>query len=391
MSPIHIAHILPSLALDRGGPPRSVAGLCRAQASLGAEVTFVVGGGQPQPEPSSTQLDGVKVIYGNHMPLPFEIPALSMVRLIRRAVSKADIIHIHSIWNGTVTTAATLCRHQGKPYVLSPRGMLDKNNVQHRKYFKKAYQLLIERHTLAGAAGWHFLDVSERADCCWPPRKYQGVIIAPNGLDVESIQTIAKTSCQEVLKNPDPSLVFLGRLHSIKGLEIQVEALQILRESAIRATLYLIGPDDGVGENIVKFAHRLNVSDHVKRVGPIYNGERYAILREATAVLLTSHYECNAVAAAETLAAGGLLVATDSCNLDTVAAAGAAIVVPRNPTAVANAIMDILAQPQRAQQIRAAALAYSAQYLDWSILAQRILEFYGSVIERHSQSAACVE
>ncbi len=185
--------------------------------------------------------------------------------------------------------------------------------------------------------------------------------------------------------------MFLGRLHSIKGLEIQVEALQILRESAIRATLYLIGPDDGVGENIFKLARRLGVSEHVKRVGPVYGEERYAILREAAAVLLTSHRECNAVAAAETLAAGGLLVATDSCNLNTAAAAGAAVVVPRTAAAIANAIIDLPAQPQRAQQIRAAALAYSAQYLDWSILAQRILEFYGSVIERHGQSAACVE
>ena len=381
---LRILHVIPSTGLDRGGPSRSVLELCRAQARMGATVALFTGGEPEQPGGNTEK--GMELLFAKHLPLPFEIPNHRSLYKLRTEIAKAEIVHLHSLWNGTITLAAILCRRAQKPFVLSPRGMLDRTNVAHRRRLKALYYRLLEHRNLAAVAGWHFLDKNEQSGCQWfssPQMNNKPVLIMPNGLEVDKISSRAEAvkTCVLDKHTNTVKLLFLGRLHPIKGLNMQVEILSRLRRNGIDACLYLVGPDDGAAGEIIQIARRLGVIDHLYITGPIYTDERYALLKKSDAVLLTSYYECNSMTAAETAAVGGVLVGTETCHLDVLNEAGAAVVVRRSAAEMEKAIGTLLKTPGKAKKLRNVAQNYAKRNLSLARLGSSTLEFYRKILE----------
>lgn len=322
---------------------------------------------------------------GRHLRSPFEIPGPRLAANLWQAIGRADIVHLHSVWNGTISLSEIICRIKGVPYVLSPRGMLDAHNMQRRPWLKKVAYHAFERGNLAGVAGWHFLDQTEQEGCSWlpPAANARKVLIAPNGLDVASIDASADRPPVSFPWNQsgEINLVFLGRIHPIKGLELALEAVRVLADAGVRCVLHLIGPDDGCLNDLLEYARALRIADRVKHLGAIYGEERFSILRQADAVILTSHYECNSVTAAETIAAGGLLIATDTCHMEVARGAGAAVVVPRDRFKLAEAIREHVKDPARSKYARESARRFARESLAWPPLAERMIAFYHRVLE----------
>ena len=380
---IRVLHVLPSIAPDRGGPSRSVLGLARAEAQAGADVEFVAAHAVGEVDVASA--GGINLSGGLHLRSPFEIPGPGLAANLWQAIGRADIVHLHSVWNGTISLSEIICRIKRVPYVLSPRGMLDAHNMQRRPWLKKAAYSALERSNLAGVAGWHFLDQTEQEGCSWmlPAANVHNVLVAPNGLDVISIEASAARPPASFPLNQagEIILVFLGRIHPIKGLELVLEAVRTLVDAGVRCVLHLIGPDDGCLNKLLDYARALQVANRVKHLGPIYGEERFSILRHADAVVLSSHYECNSVTAAETIAAGGLLIATDTCHLEVARRAGAAVVVPRDRSRLAEAIGEYVNDQVRSKQIRESARRFAQESLAWPPLAERMIAFYHRVLE----------
>ena len=311
-----------------------------------------VSGERVEPEAS------LPIASGAYLPAPFHIPGPALIGTLSAAIESSEVVHLHSVWNGMITIAGMLCRRRRRPMLLSPRGMLDRHNMRRRGWFKQAYLRLVERANLEAMAGFHFLDESEFQGCDWlqavgrVPR-----IVQPNGLDHEDLrQRLARVSpgvLRATVEDPEAfHLVFLGRLNVIKGLELQVELLSELRRAGVNAHLHWIGPDDGEGESLRRRASALAVDPYLHALGPIYGDERLRWLQEADAVLLTSHYECNSVMAAEAMSVGAVLLATDTCHLDQAQAAGAACVVPRSLHALRDAATRLLSDSGAAESQR---------------------------------------
>lgn len=379
---MRIVHIVPTLDLERGGPSRSVAGLASAQASLGSEIVLVAGRSAAN---SSAASEGVDVRLGAHLPGPFEIPALGLTRELRAAIESAQLVHLHSLWNGTTTVAEMICRRQGKPFVLSPRGMLASYSLRQRRRLKSAYLCAVERRNLEFAAGFHFLDEAERRGSGWF-RQLRGVpfVVIPNGLDMEQIHGGASMPGAEAFAGlPDAAirLVFLGRLDPIKGLDLQVRTLAVLRSRGIDAHLYLVGPDYGEERGLRTLAAALNVQEHLTFVGPIYDARRLAMLKHATAVLLTSHYECNSRSGAEAMGVGGVLIAARRCHVDIAMAAGAVIGLPAEPEAFAREIEKVASDAGYAGRLREQAACFARLRLPWRSVAGQTLAFYERVLQ----------
>lgn len=399
---LRIVHVVPGLDPAAGGPSRCVLGLARAQAACGPSVELVAGGkalkdsvGIVEPTVStSTGYDSLLVHYGPLITRHFSIPAPRLTVALHRAIEAADIVHIHSLWNGMITQAGWHARWCHKPVVLSPHGMLDAHNMRRRGRFKQWYLRLVEQRNLDALAGFHFLDETERAGCDWlSPARERPAIIQPNGLDLEGLRqrhaTVpADLPARAVADRTARDLVFLGRLNVIKGLELQLAALADVRSAGQPVHLHWIGPDDGEWPNLRQLAASLGVAEALHWHGPLYGDERLDWLRAADAVLLTSHYECNSVMAAETLAVGGVLLATDTCHLDRAAMAGAARVVPRAREPLSAALLDLLQDEEAARSLREGGTAFARAELDWGPLAARMLDFYRELLDGSRPCAA---
>ncbi len=379
---LRVVHVVPSLHVAGGGPARSVLRLAAAQQRLGARVCVVTGNGGDTGNDASRENSSpnLKVRRCGHLPLPFEIPDLKMLRVLEEEISHADLVHLHSLWNGTITAAARIARNSAVPYVISPRGMLDPAAVQQRRPLKRLYRKLVDRSTSEGAAGFHFLTPDERKTAVWPPRVGQRTAVIPNGIDVAAVQRAADAFSPSLFADGGPNLLFLGRLHPTKGLGLQLDVLRLLKDRGVEARLFFVGPDDGEAARLRQLAAEKDVDDRTQILAPVYGDERFALLKGADCVLLTSHFEGNSVSAMETMAVGGLLVATDTTHLDDAAQHDAAIVVERKARTVADAVIRILENPELARSLRRKAADYARSKLESAVIARRMLAFYNEVL-----------
>ena len=397
---LKVLHVVPGLDPAAGGPSRCVPGLARAQAANGASVSLVTGGtatpsaGEMSGAGAGGSSNGLLISQGPILLQRHAIPAPRLMSILHRSIRTADIVHLHSLWNGVITGAAWLARRHRKPVVLSPHGMLNARNIKRRGGFKRWYLRLVDGRNLEALAAFHFLDETERAGCAWlPSARHKPYVIQPNGLDIDNLNRRLQSAPLEwapfaVSGSREQKLVFLGRLNVIKGLELQLETLANLRTAGEAVSLHWIGPDDGEWPKLKALASRLGVADALHWHGPVYGDERLGLLRAADAVLLTSHYECNSCMAAETMSVGGALVATDTCHLDQAALAGAARVAPRELSQFSAALRDVLRDETAAAALRDAGIEFARTALNGGSLAAKMLAFYHDLLDESRTCAA---
>ncbi|HYY57624.1 MAG TPA: glycosyltransferase, partial [Pyrinomonadaceae bacterium] len=147
---MRVLHVIPSLDPSTGGPARSVPALCRALRSAGVEVALYTFRQSCAPvtvsEDEPFTVRQFKPLYGSR-----EFPSIDFYSHIRRDVYDFDLAHLHSLWNPAISVSALACRRAGVPYMLSPRGMLQRSAVGRRRRLKSGYYRLWERDTIAGA------------------------------------------------------------------------------------------------------------------------------------------------------------------------------------------------------------------------------------------------
>jgi glycosyltransferase involved in cell wall biosynthesis len=162
-----------------------------------------------------------------------------------------------------------------------------------------------------------------------------------------------------------PFVLFLGRLHPLKRLDLLAAAF--LRLASHRPDVDLVIAGDGLPtlRRAIEVALR-SVGDRVRWLGAVGETQREALLLEASVLVLCSDSENFGMSVAEALAAGLPVVVTRTCPWQSVADAGAGLWVEQSADAIADALRQIIDDPVRASAMgdRGRALAARAFSLD---------------------------
>jgi len=307
-------------------------------------------------------------------------------RSLRRALAQfapgSDLMHIHTLWNGASIHAGRYARRNGLPYLVTPHGMLHRYCMRSSAWRKRLCWWLVERKNLRHAAGIHFLNRAEQQGSALVSDLGTPAFVVPNGVDLEPFEDVRPNW----LRSQHPSLsdrrvmLYLGRLHWIKGLDVQLEALGLLSERLGDLVWVLVGPDAGEWEGLRRRADGMGLVDRVLWLGPMHGRERFDALAAADVVVMTSFYECHSLVVNEALAAGRPLVITESCNFSEVADAGAGLIVERAAPQVARAVAEVLEDPAKAAQMGEAGRRLARDDLDWERAAGRMAQVYERVL-----------
>ena len=103
-------------------------GLCQGlqRAGVGVEVVTTTANGTdslPPSPPGGEQYDGVQVHYAARA-FPRRFFGARVREPLSHALARADVCHIHGVWNVPEWWASHLARAAAVPYLISPRGML---------------------------------------------------------------------------------------------------------------------------------------------------------------------------------------------------------------------------------------------------------------------------
>ncbi len=178
------------------------------------------------------------------------------------------------------------------------------------------------------------------------------------------------------------TLLFVGNAEDHnKGIVYLLRALALL--PAIRlARLYVVGGPAAASRLVTSEAARLGLADWVTVVGRVSEGDLAAWYRRAQVLVSPSLYEGFGLPAAEAMASGTPVVATDAGALPEVVADGeTGVIVPAaDPRALADAIATLLADPARCRAYGEAGRARVLERFTWQQHVRGLEALYGDVL-----------
>ena len=145
--------------------------------------------------------------------------------------ARPDLVALQGLWQYSSLATRRQWRRKGTPYVISPRGMLDKWALANSRWKKVMAAYAFENAVLRDASCLHALCLAE-ADAIRAYGLQQRIEVVPNGVELPAVLAGDSRSKTEDSRVGRRRLVFLGRIHPKKGLVGALRAWAKLRNSA---------------------------------------------------------------------------------------------------------------------------------------------------------------
>lgn len=205
------------------------------------------------------------------------------------------------------------------------------------------------------------------------------MVVIPNAVDTASFRGRERAHSGTVRR-----LAYLGRLNGDKGELESVEAVAMLRsEDAFRDLEFSLAGSGPARAALEADIARLGLGAHVRLLGAIHGEEKVRFLRESDVLLLpTYHPEGLPYTILESLAAGTPVLTTRVGGIPDVIVdrENGVFVEPRSPEAIATALRDLAASPERLQAMSRACVAYAERELSLDRLARQFATLYREVM-----------
>lgn len=366
-----------------GGPSNSVYWLARALTGQGVQVSVVA---TNTDQPATTPLDQW---------LDTEAGRVRYVRVARhttpwqaiwqtvRLLPTVDIVHLTSLYYTLSIVVGFWALLTKKVVIWSPRGELASAALAIRPRLKRwvLWGLTRFRHRVV----LHTTSAAESADARRAFGEQIRLIELPNYLELPPLMA----------RQPSGYLLYLGRLHSIKGLDRLVDALAL--SNAFRSgywQLRLVGADpDGLGATLLRQAEQRGVADRVRIEPPVFGQAKQHLLANAHVLLLPSHSENFGNVVVESLAQGTPVIASTGTPWAVLPKHEAGFWVDNEPAALSEAIDTCLSLPNETyNRYRMRARQVAEQQFDSTTNCPRWLAAYEAHLSTHPKPrSVCAE
>jgi glycosyltransferase involved in cell wall biosynthesis len=329
-----------------------------------------------------TRVSGVPVFYAKTSPGAWMYSA-TYAEAAQHALQDSDACIMPGIfWNYTGLAAWRACRRFNVPYFTIPHGLLSPWAMRHKGLKKALYWRMIARRIVSGSHALLASAEQERRDGRRAGLRLP-MHVVPNGgdhlhgLDLDDPHAHDATL---QLTGGQRYVLFLGRIHEKKGLDILVPAFSEVARRHRDVRLVIAGTiDPAYARTFDALLGASDVRDRIVLTGNVDGPRKAAMLRYASLFALTSYSEGLPVVALEALAAGTPVILTPECNLPEIVSAAAGVEVRRDPAVVARVLGDLLGDETRRQQISVNAAALARDSFSWASVARRVLTICADV------------
>jgi glycosyltransferase involved in cell wall biosynthesis len=261
---------------------------------------------------------------------------------LRRLAAGADLVHAHGLRAGALVPAT-------KPLVVTwHNAQLGGSRIG----------ALLERHVARRATVTlgASQDLVDHARSCGAPDARLAPVAAP---------ALVPTGRDPGLGHP--LVLAVGRLHPQKGYDVLLAALPQLGDCTVA-----VAGDGPLADELEAAAPQVRWLSRRDDVADLYAA--------ADVVVLPSVWEARSLTAQEALRAGRPLVAADVGGIRELVGDGAVLVPPNDPTALAEAVRELLADPAYAAALAARGRAVAASWPDEQDTADQVAAVYRELL-----------
>lgn len=373
-----VSHVSPHF----GGIATSVPELARATEATGAQTCNLLGFCDPS-EKEQVPPEHARDLETTSPSRARNWMDIGLRQKLRKSIQAADGVHIHGLWEAHSVTASQLATSCRLPYMISAHGMLDSWAIKQKRLKKALYAALVESKVLQRASCLRALTAAEVEDyrrLCLS----NAIVTIPNGVDVPPDVT------PELFWERFPELrgrrivLFMGRLHSKKGLDLLMWAwhrlvydlMPALRDEA---HLVIAGPDgDGMLARLRDMATALDLGSSVTFPGMLQGSLRWSALAAAGLFVLPSYSEGFSVAVLEAMGVGCPVIISEPCHFPEVREHNCGWVIEPNVDALEDALRSYFEQRETASRATGArGRELVEERFSWAVVGQQMSEVYG--------------
>jgi glycosyltransferase involved in cell wall biosynthesis len=392
-----------------GGPILSVAAAAEQLVRRGHEVTVFTSNSNLDedldvPLDQPVNVDGVQVYYfRREEPLKRWFPSLpylsqsmgflylpNMNAELERILPQTDVVHTHMPFVYPTYAAGRAAIAKKVPLFYHQRGVFDPARLHFRSLKKRVYIKYVEAPILRRATTLIALTDAEVASY-----KALGIQtpcrVIPNGIDVAPYLSGDASKARAKWKIPHDAkvILFLGRIHPIKGADRLLRAFLKTAPKFKNAVLVLAGPDEW---NLrAKFAEEVataGLADRVIFPGMVVGADKLDLLASADIFSLPSDAEGFSMAVLEALASSTAVLLSPGCHFPETEAAGCGYIAGLAPEEIAAKLELLLSNTAALSRMGTVGRDFVLQNYDWSSVIDRFLEAYQEGIHRVKSTGA---
>lgn len=199
------------------------------------------------------------------------------------ALGEYDIYHAQGVWQYPTYAIVDIAKKKGKPYIITPRGMLYPQDIQKSNKFFKELSLK-----------FRLLDDLNHAACvqvtCEDEMKYcrqlgvtSPIAIIPNPIEIKEYTNMKKDNLFR--------LGYLGRLSPRKNVESLIYAFHELKDISKNAELLIIGGGDEKYEYFLKNEVKRLSLNNVRFTGFLSGKEKDEAIASLSVLAMPSEFE----------------------------------------------------------------------------------------------------
>ena len=214
--------------------------------------------------------------------------------------------------------------------------------------------------------------------------------LAPCGVDLGTFRPLDREESRKQLGlNGDKVLLYVGRIESLKGVELLVRTTAHL-DTCQPVRVLVVGDDNGQDREVDRLralAETLEVGETIDFVGRVAQDELPVYYSAADVCVVPSFYESFGLAALESMACGTPVVASRVGGLSTVIQHGSTGYLKswRCPEAFANSL-EMLISSKSLQHSMGLAARRRAEDMSWDKVAEQIAGVYAALATERAAS-----
>jgi glycosyltransferase involved in cell wall biosynthesis len=301
-------------------------------------------------------------------------------------VSNYDVVHTHAIFSYPVLVTYWMCQIHKITYIATPHGMLETWALAYKSWKKKIYFTLLEKPALQKARAIQMISYNEVKQINNLKLKTNPVVVS-NGIHSQDFEFL---SHPEIFYNQFPEtknkklIIFLGRIDPKKGLNLLAPAFAQAYQKFPNTHLIIAGPDNtGFLPTAESYFIKAGCRNGVTFTGMLTGSIKYAALAAAKIYVAPSYSEGFSLSVLEGMAAGLPCIITTGCNFPEAGEAKVASIVNIDVGSIADAIIKLLEDDQKAKNMGNRARQFILENYTWDKVALKMVSVYKNIVENN--------
>ena len=296
-------------------------------------------------------------------------------------VKKFDCIHLHDFYTFSNVWITWLARLYGIPYVLSVHGCLEEERVQQKSSIKKIFLFMFGNTMLRGAAKVIATSENEeRAYKAFGLRKDK-IVRLGHGVNRQEFAThITRNDARKKLKLAPSNILFtyIGRIHSIKGLDLLVQAFSALKMP--QAKLLIAGSDDGYLPELKKLIQNFPRKSDIVLKSSCFGQEKAKVFRASDAFVYPSRSEGFSLGILEAASVGLPLILSEGCHFPQIERVKAGFVVETSVSGLKKGMEKFCAiSVEKRKEMGKRAAQFIENDFSLTVICSKLIRMYSSL------------